>query len=161
MNQTFQDGPRFQLKSNRELCWMLIRWQCKSEKFFRVAASSLSPRQELPVLLLLYAVVVRTVRQFDRAVRHLLPNQSRPVVFISQLLIRSARVSPKNRKASFFFVHSAELRHKFTVSLSAVVTYATPPIVIPVSYLCVKYITYIRYTGRPDIGTQLYFIYML
>ncbi len=160
MNQTFQDGPRLQLLSNRELCWMLIRWQCKSKKFFRIAASSLSPHQDLPVLLLFYAVVNRTVRQFDRAVRHLLPNQSRPVVFKSQLLIRSARVSPKNRKASIF-VHSAELRHKVTVSLSAVVTYATLPIVIPVSYLCVKYITYIRYTGRPDIGPQLYSIYML
>ena len=82
MNQTFQDGPSFLLQSDRELCWMLIRWQCKSEKFFRVAASSLSPRQELPVLLLLYAVVVRTVRQFDRAVRHSLSNQSGPVAVI-------------------------------------------------------------------------------
>jgi hypothetical protein len=73
------------------------------------------------LLLLFYAVIIRTVRQFDRAVRHSLSNQSRPVAVNPQLLIRSARDSPKNRKASIF-VHSAELRHKFTVSLSAVVT---------------------------------------
>jgi hypothetical protein len=71
--------------------------------------------------LLFYAVIIRTVRQFDRAVRHSLSNQSRPVAVNPQLLIRSARDSPKYRKASIF-VHSAELCHKFTVSLSAVVT---------------------------------------
>ncbi len=159
MNQTFQDGPRFRLLSNRELCWMLIRWQCKSKKFFASLHLHCLHIKIYPCCCCLRRCKPNRTPVY-RAVRHLSPNQSKPVVFISQLLIRSARVSPKNRKASIF-VHSAELRHKFTVSLSAVVTYATLPIVIPVSYLCVKYITYIRYTGRPDIGSQLYSIYML